>query len=146
MAAAVFYTAKGRQLTGTAAGTRNEQIQEDTSLCETNANCHILMLVLTLHKDRHFLQNAKNVCSCQLIKGKRGSCSFALKERPARNWAPWLLKTRGSPWIQEGGQWGGFRVPGRTTVILAQSSSALVLPFSAFTTWLRAGWTDVSFL
>lgn len=85
-------------------------------LCETNASFHILMV--TLHKDKPFLQNAKNLCSCQLIKGQRGSCSFSLRESPACG-------------VE-------FRVPGRTSECLAQSSSALVLPFSAFAACLRA--------
>lgn len=38
---------KGQAVTGTAAGARNEQTQETLSLCETNANFHILMVVLT---------------------------------------------------------------------------------------------------
>lgn len=80
-APAVFYTAKGRQFTGTTAGARNEQTQEALSFCKTNANFHILMVVLTPPpKCQNFVLLSAN-------ERTRGSCSFSLRERPAQD--PW---------------------------------------------------------
>lgn len=80
-APAVFYTAKGRQFTGTTAGARNEQTQEALSLCKTNANFHILMVALTPPpKCQYFVLLSAN-------ERTRGSCSFSLRERPAQD--PW---------------------------------------------------------
>lgn len=129
-APAVFYTAKDGHFTGTAAGARNEQTQEATSLCKTNANFHILMLVLMLHKDKHFLPDDKNLCYCQLIKGQRGSCSLPLRVSPARNWPPLQLNSPGTPWLQEGGQWGRIQgtknhcVSGPVKVFISSSGPA----------------------
>lgn len=132
----MFCTAKDRQFTGTAAGARNEPKKLHLSLCKTTANFHILMLVLILHKDVHFLQNAKNLCYCQLIKGQRGSCSCSLAGETSQELTP---RAAQYPWysLARGGRAVGWNSEYQEEPLcfLAQSrclSSALALPFSAF--------------
>lgn len=94
------------------------------------------MLVLILHKDVHFLQNAKNLCYCQLIKGQRGSCSCSLAGETSQELTP---RAAQYPWysLARGGRAVGWNSEYQEEPLcfLAQSrclSSALALPFSAF--------------
>lgn len=94
------------------------------------------MLVLILHKDVHFLQNAKNLCYCQLIKGQRGSCPCSLGGETSQELTP---RAAQYPWysLARGGRAVGWNSEYQEEPLcfLAQSrylSSALALPFSAF--------------
>lgn len=148
-APAVFYTAKGRQVTGTAAGARDDQTQE-TTLLFMQDKCQFPYINVDFSiaqgralppkcQKKFVLLSANKRTKRKLLLFLQGETSQELTPMAAQE--PWYSLAPGG-----GGSGVEFRVPGRTTVFLAQSSSAWVLPFSAFTACLRAGCTDGVFL
>lgn len=64
------------------------------------------MLILALHKDRLFLQNAKKFVLLSANKRTKRKLLLFPQGETSRNWPPWQLKNPGTPWLQEVGAVG----------------------------------------